>query len=170
MTQLTHDQNPFKPNSFPLALLTDGVRSPANIGGLFRLMDTFGIKDIFLVDAQVDLNSSRLKRTARGAERNVNIKQYESAADALQDIQSIMPQAKLVALEITSDSKTIDSFEADPTAEYILVLGGEVHGVSEPVLAQCDKVVHIPMYGNNSSMNVTQSAAVALHVLTQKLL
>ncbi|WP_435577522.1 TrmH family RNA methyltransferase [Gilvibacter sp.] len=170
MTQLTHDQNPFKPKSFSISLLTDGVRSPANIGGLFRLMDAFGIKDIFLVNSQVDLNSSRLKRTARGTERNLNIKQFDSAADALQDIQSIIPQAKLVALEITSESEVLDSFELDHNGEYVLVLGGEVHGVSEQVLAQCDKVVHIPMYGNNSSMNVTQSAAVALHVLTQKLL
>ncbi|MDC7998379.1 TrmH family RNA methyltransferase [Gilvibacter sediminis] len=170
MNQLTHDQNPFKPKSFPIALLTDGVRSPANIGGLFRLMDAFGIKDIFLADSQVDLNSSRLKRTARGTERKLNILAYDTAADALAAIQEQRPEAKLIALEITSDSEVIDSFEVASTVEYILVLGGELHGVSEPILAQCEKVVHIPMYGNNSSMNVTQSAAIALHTLTQKLL
>ena len=50
-----------------------------------------------------------------------------------------------------------------------LILGDENFGVSEFVLEQCDAVVHINMYGNNSSMNVAQATSIALYEFTKQL-
>jgi len=50
-----------------------------------------------------------------------------------------------------------------------LVIGDENSGISEEILSQCKKQVHITMFGKNSSMNVSQAAAIALYELTKQL-
>ena len=54
-------------------------------------------------------------------------------------------------------------------APIVLIIGNENHGVSDDLLRQSDIVLHIEMYGNNSSMNVTHAAAIALYELTKKM-
>ena len=49
------------------------------------------------------------------------------------------------------------------------MIGDENHGVSASILGECDAVVHIEMYGQNSSMNVVQATSIALYEFTRKL-
>ena len=46
-------------------------------------------------------------------------------------------------------------------------IGNERQGVSERILKQVQEVVHIEMFGKNSSMNVAQATAIALYELTK---
>jgi len=50
-----------------------------------------------------------------------------------------------------------------------LVLGDESFGVSESILDQMNAVVHINMFGTNSSMNVVQATSIALYEITKQL-
>jgi tRNA G18 (ribose-2'-O)-methylase SpoU len=49
------------------------------------------------------------------------------------------------------------------------VIGEENFGISEAVLQQMDAVVHIPMFGQNSSMNLVQATSVALYEITNQM-
>jgi tRNA G18 (ribose-2'-O)-methylase SpoU len=42
-----------------------------------------------------------------------------------------------------------------------LVVGNEVRGVSKKVLAQSDKIIHLPMKGDKESLNVAVAFGVA---------
>jgi tRNA (guanosine-2'-O-)-methyltransferase len=50
-----------------------------------------------------------------------------------------------------------------------LVFGTELEGISEAVLKEADEFLKIPMFGFTESFNISVSAAVVMHHLTDKL-
>ena len=170
MEQSQHHNSPFNPRSFPLAVITDGVQSPANLGGLLRLMEAFGVPELYCIAADLNLKSPRLKRTARNAEQEVKIKSFDTASQAITTLKEDHPDSQLIALEITSDSKPLGEFRIESADHISLILGSEVQGISEELLAEVQDSFHIEMFGRNSSMNVTQAAAIALYSIVQQLL
>ena len=73
------------------------------------------------------------------------------------------------ALEITDDSLSIDSVNYGSTEKLALILGNEIRGIQQELLELADKRLHINMFGKNSSMNVAQSAGIALYEITKSL-
>ena len=73
-----------------------------------------------------------------------------------------------LALELTNSSITLRDFKITNKKPIALFIGNEKTGISTRVLEQIHTHLHIPMYGNNSSMNVTQAAAVGLYALLEK--
>ena len=163
--QRTHDNTPSLLHQKSIVLFFDGVTSPANIGGLFRLADAFGVKQIISNNPNVDLDSTRLKRTARSTERFITFSMVENT-------NAILTQLKkegfyLAGLEITLDSEIIQKASHLATSKIVLVVGNEKHGISNSILPLLDNCYHIQMFGNNSSMNVTQATAIALYEITK---
>lgn len=151
-------------------MVTNGVQSPANIGGLLRLLEAFGVSRLYCCNAEIVESSARLKRTARNAEKRVELILLADALSAVDLILEEHPNARLIALEISKDSKALRQLKLNKEQHLILVLGSEVQGISEALLARITEVYHIEMYGQNSSMNVTQAAAICLYSLVEQLL
>ena len=53
---------------------------------------------------------------------------------------------------------------------YALVLGNEVHGVSEGVVSEVDQCLEIPQYGTKHSLNVSVATGIALWQMVSPLL
>ena len=53
---------------------------------------------------------------------------------------------------------------------YALVLGNEVHGVSEAVVSEVDQCLEIPQYGTKHSLNVSVATEIALWQMVSPLL
>ncbi|WP_026916248.1 TrmH family RNA methyltransferase [Christiangramia portivictoriae] len=164
--QLTHDTTNFNSKKFPVILLLDNITSEANIGSIFRLADAFGVEKLLFHGTPPNLDSNRLKRTARNTHKTVDFEVYEDATPMITDL--VEDGYKMIAVEITSSSQPISDFKAD--SEKILLVGGnERHGISEDILKNCDLAYHIEMFGKNSSMNVAQSLGIALYEITKVL-
>ncbi|MEL6810547.1 MAG: TrmH family RNA methyltransferase [Bacteroidota bacterium] len=163
--QHSHESTPFTKKKNNLVLLCDGVSGPANIGSLFRLCDAFGVKEILFCNAEIDLSSPRLKKTARNTETRVPFRCMDATEKLLEDHKAVGYIA--VGLEITSESIPIQGLGVPQDANILLVIGSEQHGISESVLAALECTVHIEMFGSNSSMNVAQAAGIALFELTK---
>ncbi len=164
--QLTHHDTPFTRAKTNTILVCDGVTSPANIGGLFRLCDSFGIDKVYFCGTKVALASPRIKRTSRSTHLLVNYKDNIETLDVLKQLteKGYTP----LALELTNSSSTLRDFKITNKKPIALFIGNEKTGISTRVLEQIHTHLHIPMYGNNSSMNVTQAAAVGLYALLEK--
>lgn len=158
--QLTHDVYQAHEQSKEIVLLCDRIGSPANQGGLFRLADAFGVKELVFTGNPLDITSSRLKRTARNTQAHIPYFQHDTAVTAIKEY--LKEGYKCIALEITASSKSL-SKTAITGNKILLIIGNEQHGISQEILDIANLIVHIPMYGKNSSMNVTQAAAIALH-------
>lgn len=166
--QLTHTEIDFKKEKFPIVLITDRISSPANLGSLLRIADAFHIEKIMVLDSVIDLNSNRLKRTARSTEKMVCIDFYENLEEILQELSE--EEYQWISLEITEDSFPVSKLKLDPNKKIALIVGEERSGVHQDLLAWSKNVVHIPMFGNNSSMNVAQAAGICLYEMTKKII
>ena len=75
----------------------------------------------------------------------------------------------IIGPEITVTSIKISDLKIPKNSKIVFVIGDEKHGISASILEICEYVVHIEMYGQNSSMNVAQAASIALYEFTKKL-
>ncbi len=165
-SQLSHSTTSFDSRTFPIVLLCNDVRSPANIGGLFRIADAFGIEKIIFCGLSIDFSSSRIKRTARSSHENVQYKHSEDIIHELEELKAVGYYA--VGLEITDTSIPLNTLTT-VDEKIAIVVGNERQGIDQDVLGQLDKTVHIDMYGANSSMNVVQATGIALYQVTNHL-
>ncbi|RMB59493.1 TrmH family RNA methyltransferase [Dokdonia sinensis] len=163
--QLSHTDHSKPHISKQIILMCDGVQSPANIGSLFRLGDAFGVDEIIFGGVQIDLSSNRLRRTARNTYEVVRFRESEYLTTTLTQLHS--EGYSSIALEITQNSIPIDQIKTKPK-KVVLIIGNERNGVSEELLKLSQHTAHIPMLGNNSSMNVAQAAAIAFYELRRK--
>ncbi|HEA28780.1 MAG TPA: TrmH family RNA methyltransferase [Leeuwenhoekiella sp.] len=162
--QLLHENVPLKKPVASVILVCDNIMSPANAGALIRLSDAFGIQKLFFCGKKIDMESNRLKKTARSTEKYVTISQENSILPLLKKLKS--KGYNLAGLEITTSSMAIQNFI--PTGHATaLVLGNEQAGISHDVLPLLDQTLHIDMFGKNSSMNVSHAAAIAMYELTK---
>lgn len=164
--QHSHSSTPFSQKKFPIIIVCDAISSPANVGALFRISETFGIEKIIFCGSSVNLSSSRVKRTARNTIGNVS---HSIKENVLEELQRLKRNGyELVALEITNNSVSLENLHLKE-AKVVIILGNEQNGVSKAALDLVSQTIHLEMYGENSSMNVAQAAGIALYALTQKL-
>lgn len=139
----------------------------ANIGSLFRIADAFNIEKLVFTGTAVNLDSNRLKRTARATVNNVANDFFEDPVEALNFYKS--KGYKPVALEITDNSIPLASMSFTGEHKILLTVGNERHGISGTLLDHIETRAHIDMFGSNSSMNVAQATGIALYEITKTL-
>ena len=164
--QLNHYTSKFTKQRFPIVLISDNVSHAANLGSLFRTVDAFGIEHLILGGPAVELGR-KFTKTSRATEQSVSFEQVETLSEKIQELKA--QNYTLVALEITDKSIPISELEFPKNSKIAFVIGDENHGISASILEECDTVVHIEMYGQNSSMNVVQATSIALYEFTRKL-
>ncbi|MEW7291664.1 TrmH family RNA methyltransferase [Aquimarina sp. 2304DJ70-9] len=164
--QLHHDNNQFTKKRFPITLVCDRVNSPANIGSLFRIADSFGVEQIYFCGENVTVVSKRMQRTARSTHEFIPYKQSKQIIDIIEQLKA--EGYTILSLEITENSIPVSEYLLKPSEKVALIIGEENFGVSEKVLALSKQNVHINMYGKNSSMNVATATGIALYEITKQ--
>lgn len=145
---------------FPLTLVLDNVRSLHNVGAAFRTADAFAIEKIWLCGITGRPPQREITKTALGSTESVS---WEYAATTLEALHQLKAAGyALVAVEQTTNSQLLPAFQPDPARPHALVLGNEVFGVEDEVLAFCDAAVEIPQFGTKHSLNVSVAAGVVL--------
>ncbi|AFU99214.1 RNA methyltransferase [Simiduia agarivorans] len=143
-----------------LSILVDNFTAPANVGAVFRSADAFGAGKLYLCGDTICPPNSKLRRLSRAAEKYVA---WEHRDDALALVRELRAAGTcIISLEITEHSRPLNRFTL-PDGPVCLILGAEDRGVAPALLAESHAVVHIPMGGSNSSLNVGSACAVALY-------
>jgi len=150
-------------NSFFLIL--PDIRSCHNVGAMFRTADAFGVSKIFLTGYTPAPPKPQIDKVSLGAEKWVSFKKYKHTKLLVNRLKK--QGVKIYALEFSENSRDISL--VDFKSPLALIVGNEVEGVSSEILALCDGVVHIPMYGKKESLNVSIAAGVALYEIKNKL-
>lgn len=140
-------------------LVLDRLRSPYNVGSIFRSADSFGVKKIYLVEGSANVEHPRTDRTSRGCTHTVD---YEILAeDALVQALSAL-NLPIFALE--TGGTNLQGF-AFPQ-KGVGIIGGEELGVSPQLLNLCDASlgrVTIEQGGTKGSLNVAVAAGIMMH-------
>jgi len=134
----------------------DDIRSPFNVGAMFRSAESFGAEKIFVSPFCADPNHPRAKRTAMGC------------VDALP-----WERLRLFGGECAAPDRPIFALETGgiPLADFpfprqgLLVVGSEELGVSPQALAAADASlgrVSIPSFGAKGSLNASVAFGIAM--------
>ncbi len=135
-------------------LVLDRIRSPYNVGAIFRSADSFGISKIILVEGTASPEHVRAQRTSMGTVSTVNwtfMKEEEVVA-----FLSSYGADEVLALEVGGED--IDSFSFPKRG--VGILGSEEFGISPAVLACAGKRVSISLGGSKGSLNVSVAAGI----------
>lgn len=153
----------------PLIVVLDNVRSQHNVGAVFRTADAFRIAGLRLCGITCTPPNAELHKTALGAEQTVDYSYYEHTTDAIRELHK--QGFKVYAIELAHDAVTleqaIDAHRDDqPVA---LVLGHEVFGIEDEVMALCDGCIELPQYGTKHSLNVSVTAGIVMYAWAKQL-
>ena len=151
----------------PLRLVVEQVRSALNVGSFFRTADAFALQGIDLLGYTPGPTQREVARTALGAEQTVPSRSFATAAEAIATLRA--EGYTLIAAEQTTGSIALPAFQLDPHGAYALVVGNELTGVSNELLAACAQAVEIPQQGTKHSLNVAVAAGILLYAFSQQL-
>ncbi|MBD8899311.1 TrmH family RNA methyltransferase [Rhodanobacter sp. DHG33] len=166
-TQLDHRAHQSTPAKHAFCLLAHDVRRPANVGSLFRIADALGVEKIFLTGRSCTPAHPKARKAARTTEQRVPFAQID---DPLPVVAALRQAGyRIVSLEISSTSIDLAELSIASGERICLVIGNESAGVCQALLDVSDATVHIPMRGENSSMNVASACAIATYAIARKL-
>lgn len=137
-------------------LILDRIRSPYNVGAVFRSADSFGIKRIILVEGTASPEHQRARRTSRGCIDTVEWC-FMTEEETLSFLDSYRNE-EIMALELGGENINTFTFPQRGVA----VLGSEEFGVSPEILNRCGRRITIPMAGTKGSLNVSVAAGILL--------
>ena len=133
------------------------IINPQNCGSLLRIADTIGCQKVIFVKGKNQNFSDRMIRKTAGASFERMPFEFLSEEDWIEKIPNTFQK---VAIETASNSKNI--YQTSLPNNIALMVGNEKKGIPPEIVEQCDQVVHIPLTGNCTSLNVTQAASVAI--------
>jgi tRNA G18 (ribose-2'-O)-methylase SpoU len=132
------------------------IKTPENIGSIIRLADNVGCKEVFFIPETEALRKSKIKKTAASSFNSL-----KWSFCSIEDLNTKIPDDyKWIAIETSSDSVNI--FSTQLPKKLVFMVGNEISGIDLKVLELCNKTVHIPLFGKNTSMNVSHALAVAI--------
>ena len=147
-------------------VILDNVLDTYNIGAVFRLADAVAAKKIYLCQGSETPPNSRIQKASIGTWQWVPWEHCSSASDAIQSLKKNIPEVSVVGIELTDESISYDEF--DYPLPIAFVIGHETDGISEETLQKCDKVVQLPMFGVNISLNTMVSLGIVLYEAIEK--
>ncbi len=164
-TQLTHCSADFIQKQIPISIILHDFEIRLNIGSVFRLADAFACEHIYLTGNTATPPHRKITKTSRSAEKYVAYSYHENPLELVSQMKQ--QNYKVVSLELTDKSICVADVQLHPDEKICLILGSENTGVNQELLDQSDLIVHIPMHGHLSSLNVSTAAGIALYQLTQ---
>lgn len=165
--QLEHVEHKSTAKKYPLCFVAHDVDVPMNIGSLFRVADALGVEKIYLTGKSLTPPNTKIKKTSRSAEKYVSYTYEKESLPVVIRLKKL--GYKIVSLEITSSSESLDNLSVPTDGKICLILGAEDRGVPQELLDLSDQTIHIPMLGANSSMNVATACAIATYDITRKI-
>ena len=158
-----------KEPKLPFCAVLNDIRSLYNVGSIFRTADGAGVEKIWICGITGHPPDTQISKTALGAEGEVPWEYRRDAREVLRELK--LRGYKIVFLEQLAESIPYQDFY--PSGPVCLVLGNEISGVSDELVALCDETLEIEMAGLKNSLNVAVAfGIVGYHIrnsLKQKL-
>ena len=145
----------------PIYIICDNVLDTYNIGSIFRLCDALAVKRLYLCGQTETPPNPRIKKASINTWKWVEWQYKESAKEAITDIKKREPRIQIIAIE--QHKKSVPFTEFRPEFPVALIVGNETYGISSEALALSDKIIELPMFGVNKSLNVMVCLGIVLY-------
>ncbi|WP_182200374.1 TrmH family RNA methyltransferase [Paraliobacillus salinarum] len=142
-------------------LLLDSIQDPGNVGTMIRTADAAGFTGVILGENTVDLFNDKVIRSTQGSLFHIPVIQA--------NLETFCRKLKKESVSIwASTLERADAInELTVPDKVALIVGNEGAGVSSTLIEQADQRVHIPIYGQAESLNVSVATGIMLYQLVQ---
>lgn len=173
-----------------ITVLLEDIFDPLNGNAVLRTADGLGIQDIhiaenrhaFNVNSKVSgraaswLTISRYRDGFTGAKTDFRNKPegvQPSTAQAFTALKNagytVIATSPRTSTTLGTGGKSVSLRDLDITKKYAIALGSEHWGLSDWAIENADLSVALPMLGFTESYNISVTAAMILHYLTERL-
>jgi len=142
-------------------LVLHNIRSAYNVGSIFRTADAAGVKKIYICGYSPTPNDKKVTKTSLGAEKFVPWEYHRQTWRLMEKLKQ--KGVQVVALE--QAKKSVDYQRFRPRFPLALVVGNEVRGLNEKMLARAGRIINVPMFGKKESLNVAVAAGIVVYEL-----
>ncbi|MCH5287610.1 MAG: RNA methyltransferase [Christensenellaceae bacterium] len=143
-----------------LAVL-DGVQDPGNVGTIIRTADAAGFDGVLLSGQCADVYSPKVLRATMGSVFRMNLRVTDDLPGAL----AVLRAGGYAVLSSQLDGEPFDEAVPGIAEPFVLVIGSEGNGVSEPVRQLATHRVALPMRGGAESLNAAVAAGIMMYGL-----
>jgi 23S rRNA (guanosine2251-2'-O)-methyltransferase len=147
-----------------LVVVLDQITDPHNVGAIFRTAAAFSVAAVVTTLRHSPQATGVLAKSASGALEHVPLVTVPNLARGLAALKDA--GFLLVGLDSSGDS---DLAALPLHAPLALVLGAEGQGLRRLTRENCDYLARLDLPGAIKSLNVSNAAALALYVASQKL-
>ena len=130
----------------------DQINDPGNLGTILRTAVAFNYDVVVLSKGSVDLYNEKVIAASKGAIFLIDA--FVGNIEDYKDKQIIVS---------TLDENSIPLNECKKPNDFVLVLGNESHGVSEPIIKLANKLIKIEMNDVIDSLNVAMAGAILMN-------
>lgn len=164
-----YENSPIQPacisdRMFSVSILLDNVRSALNVGSIFRTAEGIGVEHLHLCGITATPDNPKVGKTALLAESSLKWSYHLNALDTILSLKN--EGFQIWSLEMTSKSIPVYSAVKNRSdVPILLVAGNEQAGVDPGILSVSDWMIHLPMNGNKTSINVAVAVGIAASIL-----
>ncbi len=139
-----------------LTVLMDRVNKSHNFSAILRSCDAVGVLDAHVVPPEKGLGVHH--GTSAGTKKWVSVQRHPDVPTAIAHLKR--NDFRVMAAHLSDQA--VDYREVDYTGPTAIVVGAELHGVSDEALELADGWVSIPLSGMVHSLNVSVATALIL--------
>lgn len=143
-----------------LTLILENVHDPHNVSAILRSCDAVGVLKVHAVySIESPPPGMFARQTSASAAKWVDVVRHDSVEACVAELRPAGFQ--ILATALGKESQPLHAW--DLTRSVALVVGNEMRGVSDDVVALADGLIEIPMVGMVQSLNVSVASAVCLY-------
>lgn len=151
-----------------LTVVLENIYQSQNASAVLRSCDCFGIQDVHVIENSNEFSVN--PKVVLGSTKWLTMHRYnEHKNNTLHAINSLRAKGyRIVATSPNTHQTTLNNFDIEK-GKFALFFGTELTGLSDDVINNADEHLLIPMYGFTESLNLSVSAAICIHMFTNKL-
>lgn len=147
-----------QPDTMPVIVILDNLRSAYNVGNVFRAVDATRAAGIATCGYTATPPHIKLQKTARGCDEIVQCRHFDTTVQAV----DAMHAAGIKVYGVDTVEGAPLYWDAEIEFPCAIVLGNEALGIAPEVLEKCDGFIALPALGLKNSINVGNCGAVIL--------
>ncbi|MCQ2285776.1 MAG: RNA methyltransferase [Bacteroidales bacterium] len=138
-----------------------------NISAVMRTCECYGVQDVHVIENENEFQIH--SAISMGSNKWLTLHHYKNAEhNTAECIRNLKAKGYTVVATLPNDDSCyLEELPVEtPTA---FLFGTELTGLSDEAISLCDRGVKIPMYGFTESFNISNSAAITLSSLIERL-
>ncbi len=150
-----------------LTVVMEDIFQSQNASAVLRSADCFGVQDVHIIENRNEYTLNPL--VALGSSKWITMHKYSEFPNNTEAAFKHLRSQGYQIVATTPHLNDIELNDLDISKKTALVFGTEMEGLSDYAIENADIHMKIPMYGFTESFNISVSAALCMHHLSEKM-